>query len=116
MAKNVKEAITLLINSEELGHYDMQFVKPLDSELLHRIFRSYKAVITVEDGTVVGGFGSSILSFANTNNYKHPIELMGIKDEFVEHGSVAQLRKLQNLDVQSIKDEIERLLLIVNNC
>ncbi|WP_411894197.1 1-deoxy-D-xylulose-5-phosphate synthase [Winogradskyella sp. A2] len=115
MANNVKEAITLLKNPEELGHYDMQFVKPIDEELLHKIFKSYKAVITIEDGTVVGGFGSSILSFANKNNYKQPIKLMGIEDEFVEHGSIAQLQQTQSIDVPSIKQRIETLLLVINN-
>ncbi|MCA0131043.1 1-deoxy-D-xylulose-5-phosphate synthase [Winogradskyella alexanderae] len=115
-ARNVELALTDIEHSTQIGHFDMQFVKPLDEDLLHDIFRKYKAVITIEDGTVNGGFGSAILRFANTNNYKHPIKIMGIKDKFVEHGSVAQLQQLQKLDVPSIIVEIENLRFAFNNC
>lgn len=111
MAKNVEDAITNL----GVSHYDMAFVKPLDEALLHKIFKTYQAVVTIEDGTVVGGFGSNILAFANSNGYKQHIEVLGIADKFIEHGSVHQLQQLQHLDSVSIKHKIEHLLTFLNN-
>ncbi|WP_426432160.1 1-deoxy-D-xylulose-5-phosphate synthase [Winogradskyella sp. HB-48] len=111
MAKNVEDAIT----DFKVSHYDMQFVKPLDETLLHQIFKSHKTIVTIEDGTIVGGFGSSVLAFANSYGYKQHIEVLGIADEFVEHGSILQLQKLQNLDSTSIRKKVEQLLSVLNN-
>lgn len=71
--------------------YDMLFVKPLDSDLLHNIFKSYKQVYTVEDNSVVGGFGSAVIEFAADNNYCINIKRFGIPDIFIEHGTQEQL-------------------------
>jgi 1-deoxy-D-xylulose-5-phosphate synthase len=57
---------------------NMRFVKPLDEEMLHEIFSKFDKVITVEDGTVVGGFGSAVLEFMNAHNYKAEIKILGI--------------------------------------
>ena len=111
MAKHVEDAIVDL----DISHYDMQFVKPLDETLLHGIFKTHKTIVTIEDGTIVGGFGSAILAFANTHSYKHHIEVLGIEDKFIEHGSVLQLQQLQQLDSASITKKIEQLLSILNN-
>ena len=115
MAKTIEDAIALLDQKNTIGHYDMQFVKPLDEDLLHHVFKNYKAIITIEDGTITGGFGSSILAFANTNNYKHKITVLGIEDQFVEHGSTDQLKELQQLDAISVRRQIKDLLFILNN-
>ena len=110
LLKNVEDAVDLLNQPDAIGYYDMQFVKPLDETLLHKIFSSYKAIITIEDGTIVGGFGASILAFANTNNYKLTIVTLGIEDKFIEHGTVNELQQLQQLDPLSIKTQIQDLL------
>ncbi len=110
LLKNVEDAVDLLNQPDAIGYYDMQFVKPLDEALLHKIFSSYKAIITIEDGTIVGGFGASILAFANTNNYKLTIVTLGIEDKFIEHGTVNELQQLQQLDPLSIKTQIQDLL------
>lgn len=111
MAKNVEDAIVDL----DVSHYDMQFVKPLDESLLHEIFKSYKTIVTIEDGTIVGGFGSSVLAFANSHDYKQNVEVLGIADQFIEHGSVHQLQQLQQLDSTSIRKKVEQLLSVLNN-
>ena len=111
MAKNVEDAIIDL----DVSHYDMQFVKPLDEGLLHEIFKTHKIIITIEDGSIVGGFGSSILAFANSHNYKQHIEVLGIADEFIEQGTVLQLQQLQELDSASITKKIEDLLTILHD-
>ncbi|WP_299112638.1 1-deoxy-D-xylulose-5-phosphate synthase [uncultured Winogradskyella sp.] len=111
MAKQAEAAIKDL----EVSHYDLQFIKPLDENLLHEVFTNHGLIVTIENGTVVGGFGSSILAFANNHNYKQPITTLGIKDEFIEHGSISQLLNIQKLDAISIKKKIEELLLVLNN-
>ncbi|WP_179009160.1 1-deoxy-D-xylulose-5-phosphate synthase [Winogradskyella forsetii] len=115
LLKNVSDAIEMLDQKEAVGCYDMQFVKPLDEALLHKVFSSYKAIVTIEDGTVVGGFASSILAFANANNYTQNITTLGIEDKFIEHGTVYQLQHLQQLDTLSIKKRIEDLFFVLNN-
>ena len=115
IAKTIDDVLSFLEQKDDVGHYDMMFVKPLDEDLLHHIFKKYEAIITIEDGTIVGGFGSSILAFANTNNYKQNIAILGVEDQFIEHGNVDQLRQLQKLDVLSIKKSVEDLLLNLDN-
>ena len=110
IATNVEKAIELLPQHGSFSHYDMRFVKPLDEQLLHQIFTNHKNVITVEDGTVVGGFGSAVLTFANANNYKNSIEILGIPDEFVTHGKVATLQREFGLDARNLAKKFKVLL------
>ena len=96
---------------QDIGHYDMRFVKPLDEGLLHDILNRYSVLVTLEDGTIRGGFGSAILEFANTNGYTNTIEILGIKDEFVHHGNVDELKGLNGIDAESVKEKLETLIL-----
>lgn len=82
--------------------FDMRFLKPLDHELLHTIFADYENIITVEDGTIIGGLGSSIVDFANANNYKNKIIKLGVPDNFVEHGSKMKLVEQCGFDAKGI--------------
>ena len=102
ISKNVSEAINLLVNKKEIAHYGMRFVKPLDKQLLHDIFKNHKTIITVEDGTINGGFGSSILEFASEYNYLNKIKILGIPDTFIEHGNINILQSKIGLDVKSL--------------
>ena len=110
IAKNVSEAIELSKKTDEIAHFDMRFVKPLDEKLLHTIFSQYKAIITIEDGTIKGGFGSTILEFASENNYQHKIKTIGIPDEFIEHGSISKLQHKLGLNIENLKITIENLI------
>jgi len=74
-----------------IAHYDMRFIKPLDEDLLHEIFKKFKNVITVEDGTVVGGFGSAVLEFVSENNYNAHVIRLGVPDKFIEQGTLKDL-------------------------
>jgi 1-deoxy-D-xylulose-5-phosphate synthase len=94
------------------AHYDVRFVKPLDEALLHEVFSKYTKIITIEDGTIVGGFGSAILEFMNANNYKASVTIMGIPDRLVEHGSPKQLYDEIGLDANAIATTLRT---IVNN-
>ena len=92
------------------AHYDMRFVKPLDETLLHEVFSKFEKIITVEDGTVVGGFGSAILEFMNTHNYKAEIKMLGIPDRLVEHGTPKELQKECGYDAEAIKETVLEML------
>ncbi len=110
IAKNVTEVISNL----EVSHYDMRFVKPLDENLLHTIFKTHDTIVTVEDNAIKGGFGSAILEFAATHHYKNTIKTLGIPDAFVEHGNVEELQKLIGLDSRSLREVIETLKKKIN--
>jgi 1-deoxy-D-xylulose-5-phosphate synthase len=85
------------------GVYDMRFLKPIDEQLLHFVFKNYKTIITVEDGTLIGGLAGAIAEFAQKNNYKEVnTHFIGIPDKFIEHGSIKQLHAECGLDKQSI--------------
>ncbi len=91
------------------AHYDMRFAKPLDEEMLHEVFANYNKIITVEDGTVVGGFGSAILEFMNEHGYKADVKIMGIPDRLVEHGTPKQLYDEIGIDANGIAHVIRRM-------
>lgn len=91
------------------AHYDMRFVKPLDEELLHEVFKKYKKIITVEDGTVVGGMGSAVLEFMAQHNYHAEVKILGIPDRIVEHGSLRELYAECSYDADSIFAALKEL-------
>ena len=80
----------------------MRFVKPIDEALLHEVFAKYNKVITVEDGTVVGGFGSAVLEFMAFNNYNAEVRILGIPDRIIEHGSLKELHDECGYDAKAI--------------
>ena len=86
------------------AHYDLRFAKPLDEAMLHEVFQQFNKVITVEDGTVVGGIGSAVLEFMNTHQYKSEVRILGIPDRIVEHGTLKELHKECHYDAQAIAD------------
>lgn len=100
--RNDNNNISDNLNTDDFAHYHFGFVKPLDEEMLHFIFRNFEKIITVEDGTVKGGFGSAVLEFASESNYNIPIKTVGVPDEFIEHGAVEELQKKCGIDVESL--------------
>ena len=92
------------------AHYDIRFVKPLDEALLHEAFTNYARIVTVEDGTVVGGMGSAILEFMNTHGYQNQVTILGIPDTIVEHGSLKELHHECHYDAMAIADAVKALL------
>ncbi len=91
------------------AHYDMRFVKPLDEEMLHEVFQKFNKVITVEDGTVVGGFGSAILEFMAHYGYSAEMKILGIPDILIEHGSPKQLQRDAGYDAEAIITAVKQL-------
>ena len=106
IGNNVTLALENIDNANDFAHYDFGFVKPLDETMLHEIFTTYEAIITIEDGVIKGGFGSAIVEFAFENEYPTKIKTLGVPDVFIEHGTVDELQQICKIDVKSI----ERLL------
>jgi len=92
------------------AHYDLRFVKPIDEDLLHEVFSNYSKIITVEDGTIVGGFGSAVLEFMNEYNYNAVIKILGIPDRLVEHGTPKELHRECAYDAQGIADAVREMM------
>ncbi|NMD28187.1 MAG: 1-deoxy-D-xylulose-5-phosphate synthase, partial [Bacteroidetes bacterium] len=91
------------------AHFDMRFAKPLDEEMLHEVFSKYNKIITIEDGTVVGGFGSAILEFMNQQGYKADVKIMGIPDRLVEHGTPKELYNEIGIDANAIAKTLRQI-------
>ena len=94
----------------EAAHYDMRFAKPLDEQLLHDALKKFSRIITVEDGTTVGGFGSAILEFISKHNYKAEVKMLGIPDEIIEHGTLKELHHECHYDAKAIADAVREML------
>lgn len=104
IGNNVTLALENLNQPEAIAHYNFGFVKPLDEKLLHAIFAQFETIITVEDGVIKGGFGSGILEFSSQHNYSKPMHILGIPDQFIEHGTVEELQQICKIDVKSLEN------------
>jgi len=92
------------------AHYDLRFAKPLDEQLLHEVFASFRKVITVEDGCIQGGIGSAVLEFMVDHNYVAEVRRLGIPDEIIEHGEQIELHRDSGFDAQGIVTAVKSLL------
>ncbi len=102
IGRNVTLAITEISNATLFSHYDFSFVKPLDEELLHSIFKEYENIVTIEDGTIIGGFGSAIAEFKSKYKYKNDVQILGIPDQFIEQGTVEELQRFSEISVENL--------------
>ena len=100
----------LAIEGLNPAHYDMRFVKPLDEELLHEIAQRFTKIVTVEDGTVVGGFGSAVLEFMAANGYTPEVKILGIPDRIVEHGKPEELHRECGYDAKAIAEAVKEMV------
>ena len=110
IAENIQAALAELEDADNFAHFDLGFVKPLDLELLHTVFHTYQRVVVFEEGSVKGGAGSAVLEFAAENNYKIPIELEGVPDQFISHGKSKNLLKDLGLDTEGICKKLDSIL------
>jgi len=88
------------------AHVNMLFLKPLDETVLHKIFKNFKLVVSIEDNSIVGGLGTAITEFMVENNYHSQIIKLGIPDRFIEHGSVPELQRECELDIDAIVNKV----------
>ena len=100
----------LLKDGITTAHYNMRFVKPLDENALHSIFRNFSHVLTVEDGVLQGGFGSAILEFMADHQYSVPLKRIGIPDKFIDHGTTEELYRDYGLDQQGIYKTVKSFI------
>ena len=107
IGNDVAKLLNEMQGTKQVAHYDLRFVKPLDENLLQDIGSKFNKIITIEDGVRNGGMGSAVMEWMADHGFRPQIVRMGLPDAFVEHGSVAQLRKLVGLDADSIRKEIE---------
>ncbi len=105
----VQKVTELLKDEASIAHYDMRFVKPLDEELLHTVFQSFKFIITVEDGSLNGGFGSAVLEFMADNDYNSTVKRLGIPDQFITHGTQEELYKECGFDANGIIRAVQKI-------
>ena len=111
-----QEAIAKMSDSGiSIAHYDMRFVKPLDEMLLHEIFSKFKKIITIEDGCIMGGFGSAIIEFMVDQKYQSEVVRLGIPDEYIHHGTQEELWDECGFDVAAIIKTIEKLVSITHS-
>ena len=108
----VSEAINSLEKElqEKIGHFNMIFIKPLDNDLLTKVFDNYNTIITVEDGVKKGGFGSSILEWANDNSKNNKITILGMNDYFLDHGKPMELQEEMGISSNKIKEILLEIL------
>lgn len=97
------KAAKLLVNENiSVAVYDMRFLKPIDENILHEVFKKFKRIITIEDGTIIGGLGSAVLEFKNDHQYDAVVKRLGIPDQFIQHGSPEELYRECGFDVDGI--------------
>jgi 1-deoxy-D-xylulose-5-phosphate synthase len=110
IGNTVAKAISELRDHARIGHFDMRFAKPMDTAMLAKVFGSYQHVITIEDGSKIGGYGSAVLAYANDIGATQKIDILGIDDRFIEHGSVAELHRTAKIDAETIKEHLNLIL------
>ena len=103
----VEEAIEEM--NLNIAHYDMRFLKPLDSKLLQEVGEQFKTIVTVEDGAREGGMGSAVLEWMADHGYTPRIIRLGLSDKFVEHGTVEQLYEACGINKDAIKKVIHQI-------
>ena len=100
----------MLKENISIAHYDMRFVAPLDKDALHKIFKKFSFIITVEDGVLKGGFGSAIIEFMSDNGYNADVRRLGIPDYFVEQGTQDELYRECGIDAEGIELAVREML------
>jgi 1-deoxy-D-xylulose-5-phosphate synthase len=89
-----------------VGHFNMRFVKPLDTALLDEIALNYRSIITIEDGTKIGGFGSTVTEYISEHHAGLRVRILGVPDVIVEHGSQSELYREVGIDAQAVKETV----------
>jgi 1-deoxy-D-xylulose-5-phosphate synthase len=110
ISSQVSKSLEAIGGKFSIAHYDLRFLKPLDENLLKSVFEKFDLILTIEDGTVKGGFGDAVLELAQEEQYKGKIQKLGIHDRFIEHGDIDELYELAGISSEQIKDKILSML------
>ncbi|MGN0186689.1 MAG: 1-deoxy-D-xylulose-5-phosphate synthase [Paludibacteraceae bacterium] len=108
IGNTVQQAIATIEQRTDISiaHYDMRYLKPIDTDILHEVGQRFAHIFTVEDGVIAGGLGSAVLEFMADNDYRPHVTRIGINDQFVEHGTQAELYHMLGLDAEGIAETI----------
>ncbi|MCH8535261.1 MAG: 1-deoxy-D-xylulose-5-phosphate synthase [Flavobacteriaceae bacterium] len=106
----VEKAVNNHPQKQQLGIYDMRFAKPIDLEMLTYIFKTYQHIITLEDASIEGGFGQSVQALAQQYKFSGRIEVLGIPDQFIDHGSTEELHQETGIDATNLIKKINLLV------
>ena len=110
IGNNVTEAINSMGTAAEgIAHYDMRFLKPLDEDILKEVGSRFSRIVTVEDGVRNGGLGTAVVEWMCDHGFTPRVERLGTPDQFVEHGTVAQLQHIVGIDAESIAQVLQRM-------
>ena len=93
-------------SGSDAAHYDMRFLKPLDEDILTEVAERYQRIVTIEDGTITGGLGSAVLEWMSAHGHKPEVVRLGLPDQFVEHGTPAELYRIVGIDKESIMEKL----------
>ncbi|GGE04194.1 1-deoxy-D-xylulose-5-phosphate synthase [Psychroflexus salis] len=112
LSVEVEKAIEMLDEKDKpkIAHFDVRFVKPFQNEFFVMLFSKFSCMITLEDGSIKGGFGEDVSAFAQQKNYPGKVINLGIPDEFIEHGSPEELYDLVGLSAAKIANVLEENL------
>ena len=110
IGNTMAEAIEDVESGNQIAHYDLRWLKPLDEEMLHEIGQQFQTIVTAEDGILAGGMGSAVLEWMSDHNYHPYIIRLGVNDQFVEHGSTKELYHLLNLDKEGLCESLLQAL------
>ena len=104
----IGNTVAQAVEDLDVAHYDMRWLKPLDTAVLDQVADSFSLVLTVEDGMIAGGLGSAVLEYFADKGYSCRVLRLGVNDRFVEHGSTAELYRMLGLDKEGIHDFIQK--------
>ena len=104
---SIESTVLLKERGIDAGVVNARFIKPLDKDLIMDLAHKYQYIVTVEDGALIGGFGSAVLELLEENEIFHVrIKRLGIPDIFIEHGSINEIHHRYKLDAEGIADEV----------
>jgi len=106
----VEASKTLAAEGIDIGHFDMRYAKPLDTDLIDHVLSNYNRIITIEDGTKLGGFGSAVAEYVAEQGAGVPVKIMGVPDEIVEHGTQRQLHDEVGIGPDGIVGQVKKIL------
>lgn len=107
---SIGERVAQAVDGMDVAHYDMRWLKPIDTDILDYAGEHYSTVFTAEEGTTSGGLGSAVLEYFADKGYKARVVRIGIDDRFVEHGSTDELYDMLGLDTKGIRKRISEAL------
>ena len=103
------EELKIQKSTFKIAHYYMRWLKPLDDEILHEVGKRFKTIVTAEDGMIAGGLGSAVMEWMADHGYTPRVIRLGVRDQFVEHGSTKELYHMLKLDKEGLLCELSSL-------